>query len=420
MNTLNRKLAELFKKYEHIKTADELVSTWLNSNKELNGTTILYSFDEVGNELPIQPAIGFYENEKFYIQSIFSKPKIYLLNEKVWLSMCRNEKFPISSELLLDTQFGNYAVRYINDKEAFLKKDVGSSFETLLTFICRNDITFNFSFYNFENYANYLVGNEKAITNQLFALHKLANMDRGLFLAKGIIKLPFESKELKKKVVEHIQSYNDPITEETFFEKEVLHTNVSAIILKAALLKRTALSKEEKVSKLVDFMAQDLSVIYLRELVICGKWLLGEKVSLFDPINAGPNLHELPKNINGIAWDLLLLRHVETFTSLFKKGVPTVAYFSSFDRRLVEASKLYDNKGCLFPNKSMSKSLLMIPDMDVENWLSSVIGETKNKNIFNIEERNKRQKNRPSHILITTLKKQLEFELIKVLSHKKT
>lgn len=414
----SQEVAILMGRYNHIENVNDLVGKWMLDNRTIKGITILYGFDDAGNEMPIQSGVGAYDGEKFFVRSIFSKSQIYLLNEKIFSDMTNQQRFPINSELLLDTQIGKYALSYFNDRKKFITGPLGQSFEQLIDFIFKSDITFNFAFYNFENYANYLIGKNKEITNQLFALHKLANMDREHFLKTREVKLPFDGNTLKSKVFDHLESFENKVTVEAFDKKEQLQTHIAAIVLKSVLLKKSSLSKEDKVLKLVEFMDETLSVIMMRELYICGEWLLGENISLFDPVNGGQNLHEMPKNINGIAWDLLLLRFTEEFSTIIKHGVPTIAYYASFDRRIIEVGELFKSKGAIFPGKEWSNKFYMIPDVDIPSWVNRTIGESKNNEVFNHEAMNRRAKNKPSYTRVATIRKQLEYEVIKAFSTK--
>jgi hypothetical protein len=185
-------IAEIVAKFQAISTFDDVVSCWLSNRDKMEKFTTLFTFDDIGTELPIEATLANYDGEKFYLRSIFSKSKVYFLNDDIWLSMRSNGKIKISvnSVLVLDTQFGNYATKYVADPE-FRETELGQSVNNLLTYIYQNQIVFDFSFYLCENFANYRAGKRKEIESQLAALKTLGDADRNEFLSKGNIRLPY-------------------------------------------------------------------------------------------------------------------------------------------------------------------------------------------------------------------------------------
>ena len=60
----------------------------------------------------------------------------------------------------------------------------------------------------------------------------------------------------------------------------------------------------------------------------------------------------------------------------------------------------------------------MIPDVDISSWLNRTIGESKNNEVFNHEAMSRRANNKPSFTRVATIRKQLEYEVIKTFSPK--
>lgn len=413
-----RTIAEASAKFQATSNFDEFISCWLINRAELANFTILFTFDDIGTELPIQSALGNYDGEKFYLRSIFSKPKVYFLNDSIWLSMTQGNgktTIPIDSVLALDTQFGNYALKYLAKPEEFKLTDIGQSVHNLITYIYSNQIVFDFTFYLCENFANYLAGSKSEIKSQLTALKTIGDADRAEFLSTGNIRLEYGQEQLKNKVEELVSCYHTPAQRSEFVKLEHTQSNIAAVLLKAILLKKENCPDNEKVKKLVDFMDQDLSCILDRELVICANWLLGQKLSFFDPVNVGPGHAQIPQKVHGMAWDLMLLRHVEKYCSQTGLGKNTIAYFSSFDRRMIEVSDLWKSKGCIYPPTSMLGRYFMLNEEEVLPWISSIIGTDKAKAVFNDQAWKRRDENRPCPQEVNSLRRALEYKVVSLL-----
>ena len=412
-------IAEIVAKFQAISTFDDVVSCWLSNRAKMEKFTTLFTFDDIGTELPIEATRANYDGEKFYLRSIFSKSKVYFLNDDIWLSMRGNGKIkiPVNSVLVLDTQFGNYAIKFVADPE-FRETELGQSVKNLLTYIYQNQIVFDFSFYLCENFANYRAGKRKEIESQLAALKTLGDADRNEFLSKGNIRLPYSQERLKNEVTDLAAFYHTRAQRLEFAKLELLQSNIATLLLKAILLKNEDCKPSEKVGKLIDFLHCDLSIILQRELIICAKWILGQNISLFDPVNGGPGYAQIPQKVHGMAWDLMLLRHVEKYCSQTGLGKCTIAYFSSFDRRMIEASDLWKSKGCIYPPSDMLDRYFILSEEDYFSWLSSVVGMEKTSAIFNHQAWKHRDENRPPPEEVFAVRRALEYMVVKALKPK--
>ena len=415
----HRKIAEIVTAFQPLSGFDEVASCWLRNRSEMQGFTTLFTFDDVGNELPIQSTLGSYDGERFSLRSVFSKPKVYFLNDEIWSSMqgCGRVKIPVDSVLVLDTQFGGYAVKYVSDPK-FRQSELGQSVHSFITYIYKNQIVFDFSFYLFENFANYLAGNKDEIKCQLEALKTLGDADRNEFLSTGDIRLAYGQDQLVSKVEELLSIYQNPEQRLEFAKQELLQSTIAALLLKAILIKNEACSCEEKVERLIDFLDQNLSSILEKEMVICSKWLLGHKISFFDPVNVGPGYALVSQKVHGMAWDLMLLRFVEKYCSQTGRGKYTIAYFSSFDRRLVELSDLWKSKGCIYPPSSLLDQYFMLNEENSHLWISSVVGSEKTNAVFNDQAWARRNMNRPYPEEIFAMRRTFEHKVIKMLKPK--
>lgn len=406
---------------EDINGFADFITYWLMNQSRMSNFSTLFTFDDVGNEAPVEPLISSFDEEKFYVRSVFSRKNVYFLNTDIWLEiMSQGRKdVPIDCVLSFDTQFGNYALKYIKNPE-FKNTELGSSFHKLLEFIYKNKINPEFSFYLQENYSNYLVGKEKEIKNQLFALVKLVDLDKEVFLDSGEIQLNYGANDPTRRVDELLSSYKNKDVLEHYHDMEYLQTSIACLILKAALLKKDGIDDRDKVKELVLFCHNEISSILGLELYILSLWLLGNKIDFFDPVNGGDKLHTLPSKINGMAWDFMLIRHVERYCSVFNRNKYTLAYFSSFDRRMVEMSDLYKNRGCLYPPKNLLKRFFMIPELKLNEWYAEVVSEDFSLEIFNSEMWKYRDDHRPRAEKLASLRRALEYELLKAYSGKKS
>ncbi|EGQ9167627.1 hypothetical protein ACTA57_004566 [Vibrio parahaemolyticus] len=417
----HHEISSLVSDIKNKESFNDFISFWLSNQTRIGDISTLYTFDEVGNESPVEPLIGSYSDEKFFVRSIFSKKNVYFLNKAIWLEIMGQggKDVPVDCVLSFDTQFGNYAVKYIKDPK-FRDTEVGRSFHQLLMFVFKNKINPEFSFYLQENYANYISGHEKEIKNQIYALVKIVDSDKDWFIQTGEIRLSYGAEKLNSRVDEILGFYENKETLNHFNDMEHLQTSIASLILKAALLRRTKLDKNEQVKELVVFCHKKVSAILSLELYVLSQWLMGKKIEFFDPINGGDNLHTLPQKIHGMAWDFMLLRHVERYCSVFQHDRYSLAYYSSFDRRMIEMSDLYKNRGCLFPPKNLFDRFLMIPELDLNAWYAEVIGDDLNGKIFNSDMWEYRDSNRPRPETLASLRRSLEFDLVKSYSRKKS
>lgn len=398
---------------------DEVAACWIKNRAELDGFTTLFTFEDVGTQVPLESALAAYDGEKFYLRSIFSRPKLYFLNDSIWLQMTgeRRATFSIDYQLCLDTQFGSYALKFI-EQPKFRGTELGRSFNSLITYLFENDISFNFAFYLYENFANYKAGKHTEIEGQLRAFKILVDADKGEFLASGKFELPYDEKQLDANVAKLSGMYRDAEQRTEFAAQEVLQSRIATLLLKAVLLKKEAGTPEQKVERLIDFVHHDLSCVLKRELIICAKWLLGERIAFFDPVNAGPGYLEVPQKIHGMAWDLMLLRHVERICSGSQQGEFSIAYYASFDRRMIEVSNQYKNKGCLSPLPARFDRYFMLSEVDAFDWLRSVVGEAKVNAVFNDEAWEQRDADRPSNEEVFITRRALEYLVVKALAPK--
>jgi hypothetical protein len=307
-------ISSLINSFKNKENFDEFITFWLLNQVNMNGFSTIFTFDEVGTELPVEPLIGQYDAEKFFVRSVFSRKNVYFLNSDIWLEMMRSgtKIIPVDCVLSFDTQFGNYALKFIKDRN-FRKTDLGSSFGKLLEYIYANNINPEFSFYLQENYANFISGHEKEIKNQLYALVKIVDLDKDVFLETGEVKLTYGADKLNQRVEGILKSYKDSDVIKSYDESEYLQSMIATLILKAALLKKSKLDCSDKVRKLALFCDEKISALLNRELYVLSLWLMGAEIDFFDPINGGDKLHSLPNRIHGMAWDFMLVRHVEKY-----------------------------------------------------------------------------------------------------------
>lgn len=338
----------------------------------------------------------------------------------------------------LDTQIGKYALSYINDLKKktvedrkFIKGDLGQSFKNLIAEMYESGVMFDYSFFLYENYGNFLAGERKTIINQLYCLAKFSDAEKQFFFESGDVQYVYSEEKLKQRVEGAISLYaNEPFVAD-IEEREYLQTLIACLILKSIQLRYSGLPREEKVKELVRFSNDALAGIFHRELIVCSLWLEGGSISFFDPVNRGAKPEKISAIVNGMAWDFIMIRNVERGLATKGKvenyemappGIPPdseiycLPMYVSFDRRMVEVNDLFKYKGIIVPDKTVHDQYIPIADEHHENRLASIIGEDLYSEIFSAEASQHRKNHRPSFFQVSTLRRRLEYKTIELFS----
>lgn len=393
-----------------LQSFEEVITYWTNNIDIMKECDLVFTFDEIGAKLPLQSAVKAFDNEKIYLRSVYDNHSIYIFNIENFQCL-RNEieyKFGIEHVLLVDTQFGKHAYLYYKDTD-YRNTDEGLKTGKVIRLIAENNVNFNFIFYVIENYPNYLAGDMSSIKSQVVALKAIQHVDKTEFINNGKFISLITNDELESQADDILLEYKKLST--GMSDGLRLQSEIACLILKTILLKHDKnLSINKRNNLLVTFADEVLSRILQRELVICIKYLSGENISLFDPVNSLAAA-DIPKKINAMSWDFMLLRLAEEFSLSFSSSIFKIAYFLSFDRRLVEIRDAYSIKGCL-RSRNLNKGYT-IADSTMTKIFESHLSPEVHSNIFSIDRHEMRSKNMPSLTDVFTLRRQLEYKVIK-------
>lgn len=393
---------------------DEVAKYWARNNENLTKTTIAFSFDDTGSQVPLQRAVGSFDDDKIYLRSILCRSNVYFFNDELWACYkSRTDYFgSIENVLLVDTQVGNYAKHYLND-ESYRNKPEGINFRKVLCCIYEKRANFNFMFYLLENYPNFITGDCKQIIEQIRSLKHIVNCDGDRFIDSGELVLNCSKDDLENQVNDIVSTYSNVNFRKDMALELRLQSTIACMLLKTVLLKNdNKLSSANRVSEIVKFADKNLSEILLRELIVCIKYLNGSNVTFFDPVNT-LNAQDIPRKINGMAWDMMLLRCLDKVAATRTADPYRMPYFLSFDRRLVETHDIFDNKGWVKPDPNIVDRIYMISGMNIEKFLNETIGQDLRETIFDVEAQRKRSCSKPEVEEIFTLRRQLEYKAIK-------
>lgn len=413
------RMAYVLSKLQRVDTFDEFAQFWNEHACDFDGHTILFSFSDTGADTSFAASGEHTLCVKWDIHGIFSRPKLYLMNGSVWDAMQRTGRYDAAIRIVifLDTQFGRYAEKYLEDPK-FREEPLGKSVVALMRHIARTDIPIDYSFYIMENYVNYLFGERVRIRKNIESLISIGHATVDSESNEGVLSLPFDQAELERRVNGVMDLFENPKLKSQFQQWEFDQTRIVALLSKAVLLKHSALMPIEKVRALLEFSHRDMACILLRELVVCARWLLGKSISHFDPVNVGPGYAFVPAKLHGMAWDYMLMRHAEQCSSVMHDGVPTMAYFASCDQRLNDVVDELRFKGCVYPPPDGDQRYMMISDESADVWLASVVGPEVMDDYFSYDAYAFRRNHQPHREDMYILRRHLEYAVVRVMGEK--
>ncbi|WP_075187357.1 hypothetical protein [Teredinibacter haidensis] len=433
-------VAILVNEFKQARDFDGVFTAWHKNRAILKGATVVYGFDDIGSQSPLKPISGAIEQGQYHVRSIFSKKNVYYFNEKIMREVFTSDRAVIPSVPIayLDTQIAKYALRYISDlkqkkpeKRKFINSDLGQSFKNLISDLYDADVMLDFTFFIYENYGNFLAGEEKSIRDQLFALNKFSDANKEYFKEAGDVRYEYSNDTLRERVEGSMSLFSNDTFVQDLEEREYLQTLIACLILKTIQLRYSEISKEEKVIGLVKFCDRTLSGIFYRELIVCTLWLYGESLSFFEPVNRNAKPAKIASIVNGMAWDFILIRNVERGSATKEKAknyefIPEGIYpeaeffcfpmYVSFDRRMVEVNDLFKYKGLIIPDRTVHDKYIPIAEESHDNRLESIIGSELNSEIFSPESSSRREGNRPSLFQAVSLRRRLEYKVVEIFS----
>ena len=275
--------------------------------------------DEIGSTLP--EGVRSSEYEDFSIFTLTNRKKIFYLDDTVCDEMDRIGKanYNIRTCVCLDTQAVSYLKNPLglaNGRILLNNSDINT--EVLhkmgfVIFLLRKDIDYSTELYLLENSQkiNQIDMNELYVN--LCAIERFLAIDNDLYRKSDNIKVTISESEVFVKAdiaFNFIKEQAQTVEAKAYFEMQKF---IYALLLKMCEieLKYGKKSAKNKMIMLASFVNDELGCFAERELILCYLYWQGdEKIKPFFRKIKGNN-SKIISDIQGMAWDLFHIRHME-------------------------------------------------------------------------------------------------------------
>ena len=256
--------------------------------------------------------------------------------------------FNVDYSISLDTQALSYLEPYIYETSKKIPADFAEVFE----FLSREDVNVDPMPYLHENLLkhNYFTDFDK-----IFCRYKCYEILRTLDLEHLRVNKQIRSKlsdeqlniKTQQNLATIIHGINDNVRQDLTFRVDCYY----CIIMQMAIIHftRPQLTLAQKMDKILNFMDEELTTIFMRELIIAYEFFKqGTKLTFFGKIQNN-NLNIL-RDIRNMTWDFFHIRQLEeTLTINFNKEARY--YFPSlltFDKRFNQIIEICPLKACAY------------------------------------------------------------------------
>ncbi|GGE79596.1 hypothetical protein [Priestia taiwanensis] len=294
----------------------------------------------------------------------FRSEKILFLDTNILQTMLQNPSAQIQYDysIMLDTNYTSYI-------RTFLKRYNESNFSQesvylTLDYLLRKDFNYDYTFYLMENYKNLFLAGEKSFTisnphhlkvyENLYYLELFKSINHQKYLEEKKIEFLISTNEARQNTDQMIDIFYKNKYKDMLGMFVDLHANITLLLIGIWKIKFSSkASAKNKMNKLLDFVINEVGIIFERELIIAFKYFEdGKSVSMLNKVNKGGNSKELLKKIENIAWDFLVPRVMEVQISIHKEKSYYIPFFLSHDKALKELMELFKIKGILIHNQT--------------------------------------------------------------------
>lgn len=315
---------------------------------------VISSDDNMALNMPIFEEIMSIPN----IETIFRYPNLAFYNVSIVQGMVNEQQVPLAIDYSIS--FESNTARYLHD---YLEgRKVEESFIATLHVLLEKNYNLDPMFYMIESLAK--ENNTHEFYNNLFSIKKLMTCDKKYYYKTGKIKSIFDDSKIEniiQKELHYIQTTLYKVIE-TAQEQQL----VIKIVLLAMVYARFKYgSEKQQIKYLINFMAERLKSILLREFIIAINYLYYEnnkdqavkknqkdRYKFFNPLNTGIKDKFFLK-LDGMAWDLTLVRQLEMYFS--SKPNPDADFFIPFlftyDKGLLNIMEMFYVKDFLIFHK---------------------------------------------------------------------
>lgn len=316
---------------------DEVIAFWELYRRHLTGWRLVYSHPAISSF--VAPSHNWPRNFPGggSLRPLYAHANLYFLDDDIIgkLTSGREAKISIDATLVFDTNVARYLEFFIDGRNPANRDAIAEVFD----FLIRKNVSFDYSFYALENARNYYAGqNIPSIKRNIEYILRLDSLDDDPYLNSGVLRSKLNDTEVSVKAEEKLHELYDADGRREATEEVLrLYDLIYILLLKVVLIKfRRGSTLTRRVRELYEFMHYELNVLMVREPIIALHYF-AEKTAplLFRKVQ--PSCDDLPKVIAGMAWDLMLFRHLELMTTAPGGYDYLVPYFLSFDKGLVEA-----------------------------------------------------------------------------------
>jgi hypothetical protein len=323
---------------------DEVIGFWARHRYYLSDWRLIYSHPSISSfSAPSKTWPRNFPRGGF-LRPLFSHDNLYFLDDVIIdkLANGREANINIDVTLVFDTNVARYVEAFIDGRNTANKDAAKEVFD----FLIQQKVSFDYSFYTLENARSYYSGrNVASIKRNLVYLLKLDLLDDETYLNTGKPRAKVDDHEISVKADEKLHEiYEAKGRREATEEVLCIYDLIYLLLMKTVLIKfHQGIGLAQRVRELYEFMHYKLSTLMVREPIIA-LWYFTEKIAPRFFRKVQPSCDDLPKVISGMAWDLMLFRHLDLMTTARSHGDYLVPYFLSFDKGLIEAYDLISVK----------------------------------------------------------------------------
>ncbi|MGL5067734.1 MAG: hypothetical protein ACRC6T_07900 [Sarcina sp.] len=347
-------------------TIEETMKVYHQFESQLEGCKFIFFSNEIGADLPaymLNNSIG-----GFKINSLTSSTKIFVIDNNTYREMIERKKanYKIDLCIAFDTQLVSYLSHLFNESDTR-----EHAYKEVIDYIIKNDIECDVLPYILENSSKINTKEEiEAIYLNLLAIEKFEHLDRVRYKLDGSIEYDVEESIMLVATDERFRRMREIGSDENTKMFNNTYNGIKAMLLKMAMIefKNPKKGIKYKLNEMLCFINNELGYFLEREIAICYLFFKYDNrvQKFFKKIKY--NCSDIIKHIDGMAWDLNHLRHIENMMAYYSQGDNYSLYsIITFDYGLQEVLSVYPIKKCV-----MHECLTRVV---FENNLNEFIGE---------------------------------------------
>ncbi|MFZ6654747.1 hypothetical protein [Undibacterium sp. TJN19] len=285
------------------------------------------------------------------VRSLFAATHVHVWDQDTFLETMKtgSARLPLDYSIGLDAQALSYLAPFLKDESL---SRIPPDFIEVFNFIAQDNVNVDPIPYCLENIPRMT---DRAHIDEVFesllAYHRLRTIDATHLNNTGKIRSKLSDNEIVAAAQVQVASMIDECGNPRFLSPLLFrHSVIYALLLKITSIQINSPKQglKRKLTTLLQFMDEDLGVVYQRELLIANRYFhQGQKFPFFNTIQGNRNGKKMLKDLRSMAWDMLHVRNLEG--AMTSKTHKDVRYFLpailTFDKRYIDVLEAYPLKG---------------------------------------------------------------------------